>query len=442
MTTNTDNFVLSQKNKPPLINYLTFISAESVSLLGSEIVDFVLIWWITITTKSAFYLALASFIVFGVQILLSPIAGVFVDRWNRKLVIGLSDFGQAVVMLYLIYRFTIGQARVFDVLLLMFISTMFLSFQFPAVSAIIPLMVEEKNLNRINSVNYFTRVFAKVIGAPLGALLLSIWDVTTLLWIDIITFLFAVSVLIFITIPSQKQTKNDSESIDEKKNFFNDFSDGLSIIKSKGMLGFFLVFPISNFFETPRDVLLPLLINYTYQGNAFTLALIISSFQLTVSLTAIIIGWKNAFVSIDPSKIVILGVSGIFIGNILLVIPQQGILGFYLIFLILGMIVMGICSPIVNITMNNLLYKVIPSESLGRVNGVSSSASLSMIPIATLTTGFLTQYLGNDAIRFIIFGSSILGIAALLVIWLVTDLKNIENRLVYAKNESTFYEPV
>ena len=84
--------------------------------------------------------------------------------------------------------------------------------------------------------------------------------------------------------------------------------------------------------------------------------------------------------------------------------------------------------------MNNLYYKVIPSESLGRVNGVSSSASLSMIPIATLLTGVLTQFLGNETIRLIIFTASVSGIIALIVIWLVTDIRNIKNRLIPVMN--------
>ena len=417
------------ESKPKLSNYLIFLSAETVSLLGSVIVDFVLIWWVTITTNSAFYLAAASFITFGIQIILSPVAGVYVDRWNRKWVIGLSDFGQAIAMFYLLYKFSIGQAVVNDVLFMLLIGSAFQAFQGPAVQAIVPLMVEERNISRVNSLSYFSNIFTKVIGAPIGAFLLAIWPVTSLLWIDIITFFFANSILIFITIPSHKKPTEESDPINEKSKFVNDFKEGLSIIKSKGLIGFFFVFPITNFFETPRGILLPLLINYTYSGDALLFALIISSFQLTVSITAILMSWKNIYSKADPAKVVLFGILGIFAGSIFLVIPTPGLLGFYAIFPILGMVIMGICSPSVNITMMSLKHKIVPPDKLGRVSSTSSAVSVSMIPPATILTGIITDFLGNQFIRFIIFTTSIMGIIAMISIWFLTDLSNINSKL-------------
>ena len=425
----TSNHPISSE-KPSFNNYLFFISAETVSILGSEIIDFVLIWWITIVTQSALYLSLASFIAFGVQIVLSPIAGVYVDRWNRKIVIILSDLGQAIVLLYLVFKFTLGDAVVGDVLILMLILNIFLSFQLPAITAIVPLMVEEKNVNKVNSINYFSNVFAKVVGAPLGALLMEFFSIASLLWFDIITFLFAVSIIIFITIPTHLKVRSiDRDNSKAKSSFKRDFKDGLSIIRGKGMLGFFFVFPITNFFETPRSILLPLLISYTYKGNAFTFALIISSFQLTVSIITIFLGWKNPLGEKNPAKVVLFGILTIFFGSILLVVPNNGSLGVLIIIPLIGMILMGIGSPAVNITMNNLYYKVFPSESLGRVKGTSTSASLSMIPFATLLTGFMTFYFGNNIIRIFIFISSFMGCFALLIIWFFTDLKNIKGQI-------------
>lgn len=428
---------LSFDNKrPPLSHYLTFISVETISMLGSNIVDFVLIWWIVVTTKSALYLSIASLIVFGTRIFLSPVAGVFIDRWNRKIVIILSDFGQAISMFYLIYKFTFGTASVNDILLIMFIGSLFASFQSPAFSAIVPVMVEEKNIERVNSLSYFARIFTSIIGAPIGALLYSIAPISTLLWIDIISFFFAVVVVSFIRIPSQKET-NIKKSVQKssQKGFIKEFKEGLSIIKSKGLVSFLIVFTIDNFFETPRNILLPLLISDTYQGNAFTYALIISSFQVSVSLTAILMGWKNIWRNVDPAKVFSFSIIGIFIGSILLVIPSPGSLGIYIIIPIIGMILIGICSPSVNVTMQSLEHKIVPPDKQGRVNATNNSISLTMIPPATLITGFLIDFLGNEFIRFIIFISCIFGIISMILIWYLTDLSSISSQIVHISED-------
>ena len=139
--------------------------------------------------------------------------------------------------------------------------------------------------------------------------------------------------------------------------------------------------------------------------------------------------WKKIFENKDPAKIVLFAILGIFIGSIMLIIPTPGLLGNNIVIPMLGMVLMGICSPSVNITMQSLRHKIIPPDKQGRVGSVSSSASLSMIPPATILTGIITEYLGNEAIRLIIFTSSILGIIAILAVWFLTDLPQIQTKL-------------
>ena len=88
-------------------SYLTFWSGQLVSLLGSSVAQFVIIWWITLKTESALYLSLASLLGFAPMIILSPFAGVFVDRWSRKRLIGIVDFLQALATVALILMFSL-----------------------------------------------------------------------------------------------------------------------------------------------------------------------------------------------------------------------------------------------------------------------------------------------------------------------------------------------
>jgi Na+/melibiose symporter-like transporter len=195
------------------------------------------------------------------------------------------------------------------------------------------------------------------------------------------------------------------------------------------MIGFFFVFPITNFFEVPKNILFPLLISETYLGDAVLFALLISSTQLTTSLTALLMSWKNFTEKMDPAKVVLFGLIGIFVGGFMVAIPPPGILGYLIIIPILGVILSGFCSPFINITMQNIQHKVIPADKLGRVSATSTSASLSMIPPATILTGVITDFLGNGALRFMFFSSCIMGIIAIITIWFLTDLSNIKYQL-------------
>ncbi|MCK4900166.1 MAG: MFS transporter, partial [Anaerolineales bacterium] len=91
-------------------SYLFFWIGQLVSLLGSSIVQFSIIWYITILTQSPLMLAVASLVGLGTQILLTPIAGVYADRLNRKLIIGIVDFGQAIATMILIILFFLNIA--------------------------------------------------------------------------------------------------------------------------------------------------------------------------------------------------------------------------------------------------------------------------------------------------------------------------------------------
>lgn len=74
----------TQADQKTFKNYLKFFVGQQVSLLGSSVAQFVLIWWITLETKSALYLSIASLVGFAPMIIITPFAGVLVDRWNRK----------------------------------------------------------------------------------------------------------------------------------------------------------------------------------------------------------------------------------------------------------------------------------------------------------------------------------------------------------------------
>jgi DHA3 family macrolide efflux protein-like MFS transporter len=106
------------QNQTTFRNYLFFWSGQLVSLLGSSIVQFVIVWWITVETGSALYLSLATFLSLTPLIVVGPFAGVFADRWNRKILILVADLMQALTVLVLIVFYWIGNVVIWQVLLM------------------------------------------------------------------------------------------------------------------------------------------------------------------------------------------------------------------------------------------------------------------------------------------------------------------------------------
>ncbi len=423
------NSSINKISYPPIFHYYSFFLGQLISILGSEIVRFSLIWWITVETKSSWYLALAAFLVYGVKTIISPIAGVFADRWNRKAIIFTMDLLQALSSLTMISLFIFHQAQIWNVLLLMGVSSGFAAFQDPTVNAIIPVMVPKKNLNRINSLIYFSTYIMRMIGPMIGALLLSKWSITQILWLDCGSFIIAAIPLIFISIPHV--AKIESKDKDKKKRkFWNEFKEGLKIIKIAGILGLTLVFPFSNLLETPKNILIPLLISDIYQGGPLIFAIVLIAAQLTTALTSFTLSIRNIPDKIPRQKIIVFGLIGIFLGSLIMIIPSEiplgAELGWKVIFLVFGGVLMGICSPIINITMVTIVQKLVPPEKLGRVEGVGSALSLSLIPLETLLSGFFAELLG---VRLTILISGIIAICGMIIFYYATDLSNIDDKL-------------
>ncbi|MHA1745492.1 MAG: MFS transporter [Promethearchaeota archaeon] len=329
---------------------LQFFLGQLISILGSEIVRFSLIWWIAVESESSWYLSLAAFLVYGVRVLISPIAGVFADRWNRKAIIFITDLLQALSSFAMIGLFVFQLASLGNILLLMGVSSGLAAFQDPPVNAIIPVMVPPQNLDKINSLRYFTTYTMRMLGPMIGALLLSQWSIDQILWLDFASFILATIPLVFISIPRVAKMKQSEDG--KPRKFWGEFKEGLTIIKLVGILGLTLVFPFSNLLETPKNVLFPLLISDIYQGGPITLAAIILAAQLTTALTSFILSIRAIPNKIPRQKIVVFGLIGIFLGSLIMIIPADiapgDVLGWKIGFLLFGISLMGFCSPIIN----------------------------------------------------------------------------------------------
>src|SRR5919109_2388332 len=133
--------------------FFTIWAGQALSLFGSALVQFALIWWLTQKSGSATVLAIAVLVGMLPQIVIGPFAGALVDRWNRRIIMIAADTTIAVFSLLLAYLFAAGTVQIWHIYAVMAIRALGGAFHFPAMSASTPLMVPNEQLTRINGLN-------------------------------------------------------------------------------------------------------------------------------------------------------------------------------------------------------------------------------------------------------------------------------------------------
>ena len=400
-----------QTNKTTFRSYLFFWSGQLVSLLGSSIAQFVIIWWITLETGSALYLSIASFLGLVPMVILTPFAGVLVDRWSRKALIGIADFLQALVTVVLIFLFWLSSVSIWQVLVLLTVRGIFQAFHRPAVSAIVPLMVPKPRLSRINGLNYLFTGAVTLIGPVVAALLLAFWRIHQILWIDAVTFVVAVIPLLIIAIPSVRKKQ-------DKASFKKDLGEGLAFIKNgRGFLPLLILATAVNFLFTPLFTLLPYYVKFDHLGEAPDLAIVMAFFQGGILagglLMSVIKGFKKKMVAIVSSVYII------FLGYAFVAFTPTGLFWF----MAIGGLIMAFCVPVANVSIQTIIQTVVPMKMQGRVNSVTMALASAATPVGMILSGVIVEFT-RTANLFL--GCSGLGVLVLTLSWFFTDIRHVE----------------
>lgn len=379
-------------------HYIWFYTGQLFSLLGSQIVNFTIVWWITIETQNPVYLSLSTFLMFLPQVIITPFAGVLVDKINRKYIIFMVDALQAAIIFALFNLFILDSINVWLVLTANTLRAVLYAFQVPAFYAIVPSMVPKENLSRINGANFLLSGLITMIGPVLAATLLSFFKIEYIFLIDIFTFLIAVIPLFIIKIPKISQEKDGLL----KKSFLKEFQEGFTIIKTiPGLMAMICFAMIFNLLSRPYWIFLPYFINIMHNGTALDLALLLTSVQVAnfigSGITMLKKEWKHKI------KINLFGAALYFAGHFFVVFaPHRNFL-----FMILGLLPGALIFPITIATYLTILQSRIPQDKIGRVMSIDHTISMAIAPIGALACAPLAEIIG---VSTLILFAAILGV--------------------------------
>lgn len=235
------------------------------SMIGSQMTHFAMGIWAWEKTGQATPLALVGFFSFAPLIIVSPIAGVLVDRWNRKLVMALSDIGAGVVTLVIFILMLTNKLEIWHLYITGAVGGIFGAFQWPAYSAAITLLVPKKHYTRTGGMISMAEFGIGIIAPIMAGILIPKIGVTGIIGIDLITLIIALVFLLIVSIPEPKRKHIAGITGD----FFKELAYGFRYIYEKRSLLYLqLVFLMGNFFfSIAYTVLTPMILAST-QGDS------------------------------------------------------------------------------------------------------------------------------------------------------------------------------
>lgn len=361
---------------------------QAFSLFGSSLVGFAMVWWLTESTRSATVLALATLVAMLPQVLLGPVAGTLVDRWNRRTVMIVADGCIALATLVLLLLFLTGAAQVWHVFAILAIRSVGGTFHYPAMQSSTSLMVPHKHLSRVAGANQALHGAMNIVAPPVGALLLALLSVPVILAIDVVTALLGIAPLLLFAIP-QPARRRAEDGDAARPSVWHEMIEGLRYVRAwPGLMIVIGMAMLLNFLLTPAFSLLPILVTNHFGGMAPELAALNSTLGIGVVLGGIALGVWGGFRRRIMTSLA--GIVGIGIGTLLIGVSPAGALWMA----IAGMFIAGFMQPMANGPLQAVMQASVAPEMQGRVFTLLTSGAVAMSPLSLAVAGPIADAVG------------------------------------------------
>jgi DHA3 family macrolide efflux protein-like MFS transporter len=371
------------------VPFFTIWIGQALSLVGSGLGGFALVWWLTATTGSATVLATAGLVQVLPGVILGPFVGALVDRWNRRVVMMVADAAIALFSAWLAWLFWAGTLQIWHVYAIMFVRAVGGTFHWPAMQASTSLMVPKDQLSRVAGMNQMLEGILNVISPPLGALLMAVLPLHAIMAIDVTTAAFAIAPLLFVPVPQPERRQAANGEREARPSIWEDVKAGfLYIWHWRGLSIILLLATLLNFLVNPGFSLVPILVVKHFGGGVTQLAWMNSAWGLGAVAGGLALSvWGGFRLKIRTSLLGMLGMSvGILIvGFVPSTLFELGVLGMFL---------AGFMNPITNGPFFALLQDVVAPDMQGRVFTVIASTCAAASPLGMAIAGPVADRLG------------------------------------------------
>lgn len=366
-----------------------FLSSQGLSLLGSMVVQYALMWHLTMQTQSGQVMTLAVLVGFVPMLLISPFSGVWADRLNKRYLIAASDGLAAVSTVALMAALFAGYDDLWVILTAMALRAVGQAVQTPAVGAILPEIVPEHALMKINGYNGSLQAAIGVLSPVLAGALLTVLPMKWVLAIDVVTAAAAiVFMLALVRVPHLPHVS------DEPTTALRDIVDGVKYVVTHRFVGRLnWYFAVTSFLIAPVVFLTPLQVTRSFSNEVWRLTVIEMAFFVGMILGGIVIGKWGGFKRKSASVATAIFVFGII--SALLGIPQSFVTYNLLMF------VFGLVVPMESAPFTTLVQTSVEPRYLGRVMSLIAVVQSGTMPVAMLLFGPLADQVAIEYILLV-----------------------------------------
>lgn len=388
-------------------NIYLFLTSQFLTGITSMIVQYAIIWYLTKETGSATILSIATILGMLPMALLSPFVGPLVDRWKKKALLIVPDIVAAIFAIIL--SVSGGVFHVFPVWLI-FVSLLMRSiaqtFQMPTIQSVMPTMVPDAELTRVNGQLGMVQSANMVIAPALEAFLFAIIPMQYLILLDVLGAILGISFLIWVQIPN-------NEKIDAALHMLHNTKLGLQqLMGNKGLWYITITGAVFMLLIMPASSMYPLMTMKYFQGTVGQAGFIEVLYSSGMLAGGAIIGiWGNWADRMKPVIFSLFlvgvptGISGLLPGN------QTGFIWFAIL-----NVIEGVASPLFNTLLMAMIQQSYPAKQLGRILGVLNSILSLTGPLGLIFAGPLADSLGVETLFIIAgIGTVICGIFVLLI---------------------------
>jgi len=388
--------------------FYTYFFSQAFTLLGGAMAQFAIIWWLTQETGSGSVLAMAAFAGLLPQAVVGPMAGILVDRYNRKVIIIAADILRATAGGILCIAFIMNWNSLGLIFVMLGIRSIGAAFHMSAKQAIIPLLVPEEELLRVSGFKQILNSASSIAGPILGIAAFNLLGIEWVLILDILGSAIAILALLIIGIPKVRSNTTASG----KSSMRIEFKEGIEEIRRhSGLLTLVVFSTLLNLVMTPIFTLFPLVTQNQFLGGSWHASFVQGALGVGMLLGGALLGTVLAKAKKKPllySSVFLFGISVVMIG---LLNPN----GFYIFVALSGVI--GVMGSLLNGTFIAHVQRIIAPEVMGRVMSLLFTLAIVATPVGLLIVGPLTDVIGLMPI-FIGAGVTLLGAGAVIFILL------------------------
>ncbi|MDZ4767742.1 MAG: MFS transporter [Chloroflexota bacterium] len=363
--------------------FLAIFIGQIVSLTGSGMTRFALLIWAYDQTRSASTVALLGFFTFLPLVIFSPIAGVLIDRWDRRLVLLVADGLAGIGTVVLLLLYADGALQLWHAFAYVGMTGALDAFQTPAFSAAVTVLTPPSQRGRINGLRTVGFSLTRILAPALGALVMGFGGLRAVIAIDLITFLAAYVTLMLVRVPAPTTSAAGQAG---RGSWRGEFAGAIAYLRAhRGLFYIMVIFTAVNFMASLTYLgVMPTMILARTGGDETTLAIV----QGTIGAAALV-GAVAVTLWIKGARLVLWMVVGgalSFLLGDLLMGASQALPGW-----IIAACVTEFFIPFMFNAQRTILANKVPPDLQGRVFAIDSTMRESLIPVGYLLAGFLAD---------------------------------------------------